>query len=111
MSPTTLIFLYVLGGLSLFFLLYIAIKVGRNFYRVKDKKPIKEEIVEPEVVSTEETALSTEVIEPITETTKNLFVARDILKIDCFSLLQLNACKFCKNTISVITKLLATVMS
>ncbi len=72
MSPTTLIFLYVLGGLSLFFLLYIAIKVGRNFYRVKDKKPIKEEIVEPEVVSTEETALNTEVIEPITETTEEV---------------------------------------
>lgn len=46
MSQIMLICLYVLGGLSVLFLTFIAVKVGKNFYKVKDAKPIKAEHVD-----------------------------------------------------------------
>lgn len=44
MSQILLISLYVLGGLSVLFLTFIAVKVGRNFYKVKNAKPVNEEL-------------------------------------------------------------------
>lgn len=66
MNPTMLIFLYVLGGLSLLFLVYIAIKMGKSFYKVKNVMPIKEEVVNPEE-ETIETPVEPEVVEPAIE--------------------------------------------
>ena len=70
MSEILWICLYVLGGLSVLFLTFIAIKVGRSFYKVRNVVPVREELVEniDEIKDETEEDFEDETINPIEET-------------------------------------------
>lgn len=72
MSETMLIVLYVLAGLTVLFLLFVALRAGKNFYKVKNVKPIDAELVDTESIETktEETVETTKPVVETVETTK-----------------------------------------
>ena len=71
MSETMLIVLYVLAGLTVLFLLFVALRAGKNFYKVKNVKPIDAELVDTESIETktEETVETTKPVVEAVETT------------------------------------------
>lgn len=67
MSETMLIVLYVLAGLTVLFLLFVALRAGKNFYKVKNVKPIDAELVDTESIETK-TEETVETTKPVVET-------------------------------------------
>ncbi len=67
MSETMLIVLYVLAGLTVLFLLFVALRAGKNFYKVKNVKPIDADLVDTESVETK-TEETVETTKPVVET-------------------------------------------
>ncbi len=81
MSETMLIVLYVLAGLTVLFLVFVALRAGKNFYKVKNVKPIDAELVDTESIETktEETVETTETVVEDVETTKETPVVPETL--------------------------------
>lgn len=81
MSEIMLICLYVLGGLSVLFLTFIAVRVGKNFYKAKNVKPVSEDIVKIPDEDEEETILGEPEEPEITDYNVNAIVKDEVVAV------------------------------